>query len=74
MTIMNGVKKARSQAYQNRDQGGGDRKQGLLPTATGRASILLRYEKNPRGPINFIMRYGSVVKGRVGTPAGLVSS
>ena len=46
MTIMNGTNKSRSQAMQNRDQGGGPKKQGLLPTATGRAQILLWYQND----------------------------
>jgi hypothetical protein len=71
MTIMNGTKKAKSEALQNLDQGGGSKKQGLLPTATGRAQILLWYQNNARGNVNFKMNYGSTVKGRVGTPAGL---
>ena len=71
---MNGTKKSRSQAMQNRDQGGGPKKQGLLPTATGRVQILLWYQNNARGDVNFRMNYGSTVKGRVGTPAGIRSA
>ena len=62
MTIMNGTKKAGSQALINRPS---SKCAGLLPTATGRASILRTYVNNATSVCKIVM-YGSTTKGLVG--------